>query len=310
MKKHHTKNVNRKPVGAGSILKAIASFFIWGLGQIFNKQYLKALFFFIFFVGFVGVELGSSNYFKETSPYDRLPGDDLDNDPTSPNLFAQKTFWGWYKEYKQTNYINKNIPLPDSFIEFEEKYNANNQLTLTEQDIIEYLALDLARNNPEKYTNILKPSEVIIGETVNDFLDKRKNLVLNQTLYEGLANEFYLAREITTDSGTKKTIYVEIDFLNGTTNEENILETSRGLTSYQKTNEIYLVGSKAYLKVIIDDSATVYMDLFDLEADKLLELPYNNTLYKNKGPIYSVDGKLYEYWSPGLVYGGDRKSVV
>ena len=306
MKKHRTKNENRKPVGAGSILKAIASFFIWGLGQIFNKQYLKALFFFIFFVGFIGVELGTSNYFVETSPYDRLPGEDLDNDPKNPNLFSQKTFWGWYKVYKETNYTSKNIPLPDSFVEFEEKYYANNQLTLTEQDLIEYLALDLTRNNPEKYTNILNSSEVYIGDNANEFLNKRENLVLSQTLYEGLANEFYLAREITSDSGTKKIIYVETDFLNGTTNEENYLETSRGLTSYQKTNEIYIVGSKAFLKVVIDGSATVYMNLFDLESEKLIELPSNAVLYKNIGPIYSVEGKLYEYWSPGFVYAGSR----
>ncbi len=306
MKKHHTKNENRKPVGAGSILKAIASFFIWGFGQLFNKQYLKALFFFIFFVGFIGVELGSSKYFQETSPYDRLPGEDLDNDPNYPNLFIQKTFWDWYREYKLTNYTSKNIDLPESFVEFEEKYYVDAKLTLTEQELIEYLALDLARNNPEKYTNILNSSEVFIGEDANNFLEKRENLVLSQTLYEGLGNEFYLAREITTDSGDKKTIYVEVDFLNGKTNEENYLETSRGLTSYQKTSEIYVFDGKAYLKVIIDGSATVYMNLFDLEAEKLLELPTKANLYKSVGPIYSVEGNLYEYWRPGLVYGGSR----
>ena len=31
-----------------SVLKAIASGLVWGLGQLLNKQFLKALFFFMF----------------------------------------------------------------------------------------------------------------------------------------------------------------------------------------------------------------------------------------------------------------------
>jgi len=43
------------------ILKAIASGFIWGLGQVFNRQYLKAAFFFLFFALLIGIELIAVN---------------------------------------------------------------------------------------------------------------------------------------------------------------------------------------------------------------------------------------------------------
>jgi arabinogalactan oligomer/maltooligosaccharide transport system permease protein len=45
-----------------SILKAIASGIIWGLGQLLNGQIFKFLFFFVVFVLFIGIELGTSHY--------------------------------------------------------------------------------------------------------------------------------------------------------------------------------------------------------------------------------------------------------
>lgn len=56
------------------IVKAMLSFFIWGLGQVFNRQFGKALFFFSFFVLLVSIELGTSNYFKKVDPYDKIIG--------------------------------------------------------------------------------------------------------------------------------------------------------------------------------------------------------------------------------------------
>ena len=38
-----------------SVFKAIGSGFIWGFGQLLNKQYIKALFFFVFFLAFIGI---------------------------------------------------------------------------------------------------------------------------------------------------------------------------------------------------------------------------------------------------------------
>ena len=63
-----------------SFFKSFLSGLIWGLGQLLNRQYVKALFFFVIFLGFVSTELLTSNYFVETSPYDKLIGQDLGNE--------------------------------------------------------------------------------------------------------------------------------------------------------------------------------------------------------------------------------------
>ncbi len=68
---------NKKSNKSMSVIKAILSGFIWGLGQLFNKQYLKALFFFLFFVIFISIELGTSKYFVKTDPYSKISGNDF-----------------------------------------------------------------------------------------------------------------------------------------------------------------------------------------------------------------------------------------
>jgi len=57
---------------AKHIFKAIATAILPGLGQIFNKQYLKFAIFFVFFATFIGIEFSTSNYFEKVDPYDKL----------------------------------------------------------------------------------------------------------------------------------------------------------------------------------------------------------------------------------------------
>ena len=45
------------------LLKALLSSVIWGLGQLLNRQYFKALFFFAMFCLFFGIEFGSEGIF-------------------------------------------------------------------------------------------------------------------------------------------------------------------------------------------------------------------------------------------------------
>ena len=74
---------------AKHILKAVASGLIWGLGQVFNKQYFKALFFFLFFALMVGIELGTGNYIQGYDPYDeKLEGIDYENIQPCVTLYA------------------------------------------------------------------------------------------------------------------------------------------------------------------------------------------------------------------------------
>lgn len=63
------------------VLKAIASGLVWGLGQAFNKQFIKATMFFVLFVGVVGLELGTSHYFnpRDYDVYEHYNGEYLGN---------------------------------------------------------------------------------------------------------------------------------------------------------------------------------------------------------------------------------------
>ncbi|MFH5882339.1 carbohydrate ABC transporter permease [Liberiplasma polymorphum] len=60
------------------ILKGIASGLVWGLGQVFNRQWFKGLFFFVFFAIFMLVEFViTGSYTQEFSIYDKMPGRDM-----------------------------------------------------------------------------------------------------------------------------------------------------------------------------------------------------------------------------------------
>jgi len=59
------------------VLKTIASSIVWGLGQLFNRQYFKALFFFAFFALLVSIELISGNYGAEISIYNKMAGQNM-----------------------------------------------------------------------------------------------------------------------------------------------------------------------------------------------------------------------------------------
>ncbi len=47
-------------------LAAVLSTIVWGAGQAYNKQWLKGVFFFVFQVLLIGIELLSGNYFSGT----------------------------------------------------------------------------------------------------------------------------------------------------------------------------------------------------------------------------------------------------
>ena len=68
------------------ILKAVASGLIWGLGQVFNRQFRKALFFFLFFACLVGIELLTSRYFE---PFDAFTNK-IDGEMFTDNIVNNK----------------------------------------------------------------------------------------------------------------------------------------------------------------------------------------------------------------------------
>ncbi|MFP4286123.1 MAG: carbohydrate ABC transporter permease [Candidatus Izemoplasmataceae bacterium] len=83
------------------ILKAIASSLVWGLGQVFNKQWIKAAFFFMFFALFILIEfVVTGSYGEEFDVFNKMPGDDITVE-TSKGFMQD-----YYYSYQQGTYTD------------------------------------------------------------------------------------------------------------------------------------------------------------------------------------------------------------
>ena len=64
-----------------ALIKAILSSLVWGLGQLFNRQWIKALMFFLVFLTLIGIELNTGNYGKEYDFFnDKLAGEEAEEE--------------------------------------------------------------------------------------------------------------------------------------------------------------------------------------------------------------------------------------
>ncbi len=64
-----------------SWVKAVLSMFIWGLGQLLNRQYIKALMFFLVFFMVIGIEYNTGNYGKDYDFYnEKLAGEEAEEE--------------------------------------------------------------------------------------------------------------------------------------------------------------------------------------------------------------------------------------
>ena len=62
-----------------AILKAIGSSLIWGLGQIFNRQFIKAAIFLGIFSLLIFIEFSTGSYSAEFDLFeDKIPGNEIE----------------------------------------------------------------------------------------------------------------------------------------------------------------------------------------------------------------------------------------
>lgn len=272
-----------------SVLKAIASGIIWGLGQVLNGQFFKALFFFIPFLAFVGLELGTSKYLVDTDPYDKIPGvsfGDLWVTNKFSARYADMVFRGEMDEYEDfTAYL----------VEIGGLEN------LDEQKLIEFVGQDLVKNNPAVYWNLATPNVKIPAE---DFLNPENNIHIfrRQDLFKDANGLYYLERNRDAADGTSTKEYVEITVLSGVINENNILDNKDGLTDFKKNGEIYRLNGVYYVRVN-DAGVTKHINILTGEVSVLAQVP---TRVQVSGPLYVNNGVVYEYFEPNLVYLGAR----
>ena len=297
-----------------SVLKAIASTLVWGLGQLFNKQFLKALFFFIFFAGFIGIELGTSKYFEETNPYDNIAGIDFGVGKRFLTNFVSTEYKPTKKEYEGE--------LPDSFKDFDERFMTINDdgdevyHIESEQALIEFIASDLLKYNPIKYENIFnrKDDQIIIGDNIDDYLDSRIYLPLKEVLYRDSDQRFYQERNYQNEEGRDTKDYIAVNFMTGETDENDIIESVAGFTKYEKTGKAYIIDGELYISSYADftekPTDLIYVNLAKPEETPLFALPTGAKEVNNEGPLYLMNDGIYEYIKAGLVYGGETRQFL
>ncbi len=295
---------NKKSNKSMSVIKAILSGFIWGLGQLFNKQYLKALFFFLFFVIFISIELGTSKYFVKTDPYSKISGNDFGKGENFISNFIINY------QHDRMDYDEDTLPL--SFKDFDELYydKQESRYTLeTEQQLIDFIAADLKKYNPITYRNLLNDEKTIV-EGEDAFLSERAYIPLDSTLYRDSNQVFYQERNYQDLLGEDVKDYVEVNFTTGVENLNNVVTSIAGYSKYIKTGTVYIIDGEFYVQTKVDFTENpnnfVYMSLEDPTKAPLFSLPTGAKKVINQGPIYKVDNIYYEYLKPGLIYSSKR----
>ncbi|MBE0700232.1 MAG: sugar ABC transporter permease [Acholeplasmataceae bacterium] len=267
-----------------SILKAVASGLVWGFGQILNKQFLKGLFFFVFFASFLAIELSSSRYFEDIDPYERIGGEDFSDE------FVQTQIY--------TRYVGNNV-VSETFNQYIIDIGGHSEMTF--ERLVTFIAQDLSNRNQPQYTNI-GTSAVTLAVDL-DF-DERTQIQESGNLWVrivGTTRTFFMASE-----GT----YSQINPVTGVLIEsgEKLLDPT-GLVQFNKTGMIFRdqpagLNPKTYIRAI-EDGTTRYMDMngaiYTLSSSVVRQVDFS-------GPLYVIDNKLYEYFEPGLIYDGTMLS--
>ncbi|MCF7931972.1 MAG: sugar ABC transporter permease [Acholeplasmataceae bacterium] len=270
-----------------SILKSIASAVVWGFGQLLNMQFLKALFFFIVFAGFIGIELSTSSYFEETSAYDKLIGEDYGD------YYYQEIFMSYYNTANGTQSLGY-----EAFDEYLTEIGG--QGNLTESLFIDFLAHDLITNNEPRFTELdgfMGNNPTIVDADDMATLDQ-VHLSRRGTLYRDAEGIYYKERTVKQEDGTNKKEYVETTILTDELNEENIKFSTDGMIVFTKESTVYDDNGDFFLKVTVDGSNR-YLNLM---TEEIVESVDTDDEIDITGPLYKIEGVIYEYYEAGLTY--------
>ncbi len=260
-----------------SFIKAFLSIFVWGIGQLFNGQKLKAFLFFIIFVGFVTIELASSNYFVETDAYDKLPGVNFGDD------YIQSIMGDFYDA--NTGNLRINYPAFEDYLEEIDK-SGNNIFTLTEDEFITFVAQDLRENNPIAYTYL--DSET----TYMDMNSSNRGYLFDQTYYYDDANDlFYQERMV--DDNTKE--YVNINLATNVLNEFNTIDdisTLKEVVFGHEITQTIEAGMHYYLDAKIDGSDS-YIDLVSFNTAMSITKVESTHIIRSQQMFVDANGIYY-----------------
>lgn len=273
------------------ILVGLASLLIWGLGQVFNRQYIKGLFFFVFFVGLLFTEYATGKYNQVIDPYRYLPGTDY-SDIFATNFYTriyQKEFTSEDYSYELPDYI----PEEERFVDFGQYIEENGQGVVSMDLLTKFIAKDLVDHNPVRMYSLIEESTAIVKNQLRSsdlYYDNPEDtaaitalnenkVILSQQLYH---NEDYSALYQKKDALTSEYVNIKdpsdiIIYLSTENNtitaydKDDLSKTPIVFPQYKLTGDLYLDSLKAniYLR-ILDGSTTYYTDIFND--------PYDHTL--------------------------------
>jgi len=298
------------------IFKGIASAIIPGLGQVFNKQFLKAAIFFVIFSIFLGVELATSHYFVTVDPYDKLTEE-------TGELFTDVFSENFYKYYAYQKAADE-VDFPD----FEAYYaTANADDVFSMRELLEYIGEEIVGASTPRYfvlstdlvatdegmgtsnTGEILDTDLIIG-TDDDAIGAMNftHVKIGITIYMSNDVEYY--RVITGSDETRQVFYVNVN------DSTDVIYDVTGFTEYKRTDSLYYDSSLhiVYIKSTISDSVlgssdyryTNVQDSSDFyDAKDSANFDYFNSLEKLeiKGDlVFSGSGDLYVRYIPELSY--------
>jgi len=315
-----------------SWIKAILSGLVWGLGQLFNKQYWKALFFFVFFAAFIGIELSTSKYFyteevEHELALNKIPGESINEILHDfPSYYmTTSTSSSHYPEDQDLNFEDFLVEIGVEFADvngIKVPINKTEQL-FTEERAIEYFAREFKKSSPEVFIN-LSTGEKTPYENID--INNYYNIKTRETLYYNETNnKFYFERnreDETSNSNIRE--YVETPlFTNEVIENPEILTSKEGLVRFVKT--INFVGN-VQSGLFVDENDNLYINAirYDLNSEGV-EVPTNLTLLINLnndlieadpnvtltpkrilGPIYMNENNIYEHYRPAMLHNGVR----
>jgi len=300
------------------IFKGVASGILPGLGQVFNKQIIKAVFFFFFFALFAFIELSTSHYFTKVDPYDKLS---VETGDLFSDTFAQN-FYNRYLFDKADGTVN--------FPDFEAYYAEVLGGGFTMRELIDYTATEIIDASTARYfvlttdlvtdgtnalrtsnTCVIKDTDLLIGDTQDDTTIASMNfisIIQGVNIYESNNVEYY--KVIEGEGETRVEYYVNVN------NPDDIIDDVTGYTVSYRTSSLYydsttktvyikstvsngVLGTSVYRYTNITDSSD-FVDATDLaNADYLSSL---KTLTVKGTIVYDQDNTLYVRYIPELNY--------
>lgn len=281
-------------------VKAACSAIIWGFGQLLNRQYLKALFFFAFFAAFIGIELGTTNFTSNVTAYDKIEAEAFDYQ-----------FFKGYKDYYDFQVV-KNASLKDEA--FEAYYNEVTENgktaseTWNELNVAKYLAKTLEASSPSAYIDLTNNTSIDADEfPLTDYVSSPTNVV-----YYLDSDGTYYSQFTRVEGNLSSFYYKKVNPITNEVIDETEYQQKDTFEKYLKTTNVFAsrTDGSLYFEMKKYDGDSLINAVYGMSATGSHEIvnysTTSYTMYSNNYYLFAKkDGsKIYGYYEPGLYANG------